>query len=115
VPDPKPWSDLIPTDDVGSFGRGFEAANRPMSAGTRPALIVVDMTLAFVDSAYPTGHSETGWPAVKANATLLGQPFRFKYLSRVIKAITSHPDVWVTTSTDIADHYLAAAESPLAA
>jgi hypothetical protein len=37
---------------------------------------------------------------------------RFTYLSRVIKAITSYPDVGVTASTD---HYLAAAESPLAA
>jgi maleamate amidohydrolase len=69
--DPKPWADLIPTDDVGSFGRGFEAMNRPMSAGSKPALVIVDMTLAFVDSAWPTGHSETGWPAVAANATLL--------------------------------------------
>jgi maleamate amidohydrolase len=69
--DPKPWADLIPSRDVGSFGRGFDAESRPMSAGTRPALVVVDMTLAFVDSAYPTGHGDTGWPAVKANATLL--------------------------------------------
>jgi len=69
--DPKPWNDLIPRDDVDSFRRGFDAATRPMSAGVRPALIVVDMTIAFVDSAYPTGHSATGWPAVEANAVLL--------------------------------------------
>jgi nicotinamidase-related amidase len=69
--DPKPWSDLIPPRDVGSFGGGFDAESRPMSAGTRPALVVVDMTMAFVDSAYPTGHGDTGWPAVKANVTLL--------------------------------------------
>jgi maleamate amidohydrolase len=68
---PKPWADLVPTEDVGSFGRGFEAEGRPMSAGSRPALVVVDMTFAFVDSGYPTGHGETGWPAVKANAVLL--------------------------------------------
>jgi maleamate amidohydrolase len=69
--DPKPWSDLIPTDDVKSFASGFNAAERPMSAGTTAAIVVVDMTLAFVDSAYPTGHSETGWPCVEANAELL--------------------------------------------
>jgi nicotinamidase-related amidase len=69
--DAKPWSDLIPTDDVESFQRGFDAMDRPMSAGTKPAIVVVDMTLAFVDSAYPSGHSETGWPAVEANARLL--------------------------------------------
>jgi nicotinamidase-related amidase len=67
----KPWADIIPTNDVGSFQRGFDAAARPITAGSSPALVIVDMTLAFVDSAYPTGHSETGWPAVAANAELL--------------------------------------------
>lgn len=67
----KPWSDLIPSEDVKSFSRGFDAAERAISAGTKPALVVVDMTRAFVDGAYPTGHSETGWPAVAANAELL--------------------------------------------
>jgi nicotinamidase-related amidase len=67
----KPWDGLIPGEDVESFGRGFARQQRPVSAGTRPALIVVDMTLAFVDSTYPSGHSETGYPAVAANRTLL--------------------------------------------
>jgi len=67
----KPWADLIPSDDLASFNRGFDPANRPMTAGVKPAIVVVDMTIAFVDSAYPTGHSETGWPAVDANAKLL--------------------------------------------
>jgi nicotinamidase-related amidase len=69
--DTKPWTGIVPTPDIGSFGRGFDAEDRPMSAGTKPAIVVVDMTLAFVDSAYRTGHSETGWPAVEANATLI--------------------------------------------
>ena len=69
--DTKPWANLIPTDDVVSFQRGFDAMDRAMTAGTSPAIVVVDMTRAFVDSAYPSGHSETGWPAVAANATLL--------------------------------------------
>jgi len=71
MPSPKPWEDLIPQDDVGSFARGFDASSRPISAGNRPAVVVVDMTLAFIDSAYPSGHSETGWPCVDANAKLL--------------------------------------------
>jgi maleamate amidohydrolase len=71
VTDQKPWMDIIPTDDVTSFQRGFDASNRPMTAGSKPAVVVVDMTLAFVDSAYPSGHSATGWPAVAANATLI--------------------------------------------
>lgn len=67
----KPWSDLIPKEDISSFRRGFDPEIRPMTAGTHPAVIVVDMTREFVDDAYPSGWSETGWPAVKANAALL--------------------------------------------
>jgi maleamate amidohydrolase len=67
----KPWDGVIPAEDIESFGRGFGRQQRPMSAGTRPAVIVVDMTLAFVDSTYPSGHSETGYPAVAANRKLL--------------------------------------------
>ena len=67
----KPWSDLIPKDDVNSFRRGFDPEERPMTAGLHPAVIVVDMTREFVDDAYPSGWGATGWPAVKANAALL--------------------------------------------
>lgn len=67
----KPWAELIPSDDLSNFKRGFDPATRPMTAGTKPAIVVVDMTLAFVDSAYRTGHSETGWPAVAATERLL--------------------------------------------
>ena len=34
-------------------------------------VLVVDFTAAFVDSAYPTGFSPTGWPAVEATVRLL--------------------------------------------
>lgn len=71
--DPKPWADVIPERDIESFGGGAGAADRPVSAGTSPAIVVVDMTLAFVDSAYRTGHSETGWPCVAANSELLAK------------------------------------------
>ncbi|HTW98273.1 MAG TPA: isochorismatase family protein [Acidimicrobiales bacterium] len=68
----KPWEGVMPAEDVEAFGRGFDASRfRPMTAGVRPALIVVDMTRAFVDSTYPSGFSPTGYPAVAANATLL--------------------------------------------
>ncbi len=67
----KPWSDVIPTVDVESFKNGFDPSDRPITAGSNPAVIVVDMTKAFVDSAYPTGWSETGYPAVEANKKLI--------------------------------------------
>jgi nicotinamidase-related amidase len=67
----KPWEGIMPPEDVAAFGRGFDHQYRPMSAGTKPSLIIVDMTRAFVDSTYPSGFSPTGYPAVAANAALL--------------------------------------------
>ncbi len=68
----KPWDDVIPLEDRAAFSTGFEMGEaRPIAAGIRPAVIVVDMTRAFVDSAYPKGFGETGWPAAAATAELL--------------------------------------------
>lgn len=69
--DPKPWEGLIPTEDALSFKKDAEFVDRDISAGTKPALIIVDMTRAFVDGRYPTGWTETGVPAATANAKLL--------------------------------------------
>jgi nicotinamidase-related amidase len=102
----KPWADLIPSDDLASFNRGFDPAERPMTAGVKPAIVVVDMTLAFVDSAYATGHSETGWPAVEANVKLLeaaraqGIPIFFTkaYADPTHKALPAERGKWKTGS-----------------
>jgi nicotinamidase-related amidase len=74
-----PWDGIIPEVDVLSFRKGPEFVDRPIDAGTKPALIIIDMTRAFVDSAYPTGWSETGYPAAAANAKLLAAARRFGY------------------------------------
>jgi len=67
----KPWADVIPPEDIASFRCGADPSERPLSAGTRPALVVVDFTREFVDDDYPTGWSATGRPAVLATARLL--------------------------------------------
>lgn len=67
-----PWDDVIPEADRQRYkAAGYGNEYRPITAGTRPAVIVVDMTREFVDSRWPTGNSETGYPAVAANARLL--------------------------------------------
>ncbi|MBD3884995.1 isochorismatase family protein [Phormidium tenue FACHB-886] len=66
-----PWSDVISDADILSFRSGLDGMERSLEAGIKPALIVVDMTRAFVDSSYPTGWSETGYPAVTVNRKLL--------------------------------------------
>jgi nicotinamidase-related amidase len=67
----RPWLRAIPREDVEAFRGGYDTIERPLQVGDRPALVIVDMTLAFVDDAYPTGWSATGWPCVRANASLL--------------------------------------------
>lgn len=67
-----PWDDVIPEADRQRYkAAGYGSEYRPITAGARPAVIVVDMTREFVDSRWPTGNSETGYPAVAANARLL--------------------------------------------
>lgn len=67
-----PWDDVIPDEDRERYrSAGYGDEYRPIDAGTKPAVIVVDMTREFVDGRWPTGNSETGFPAVKANARLL--------------------------------------------
>jgi len=67
----KPWADVMPQEDVSSFRRGVRPEQRPMTAGVRPAVIVVDMTREFVQDDYPSGWGATGQPAAEANARLL--------------------------------------------
>ncbi|MER5423991.1 polysaccharide deacetylase family protein [Streptosporangium roseum] len=45
--------------------------------------------------------------ALPLHTFIMGQPHRSKYLARLLKTITSTPEVWVCTSDDIAEHYLA--------
>lgn len=80
-----PWSDAIPPDDIArylaaGYGDTFSGDEfRAISAGTSPALIVVDMTLAFVDGRWPTGCGDTARPAVEAAARLLAEVRRLGY------------------------------------
>jgi nicotinamidase-related amidase len=71
MPASKPWHDVIPEADRVSFHAAHLDEDRPIGAGRRPALLVVDMTLDFVDSRYPLGFSETGGPAIAANRRVL--------------------------------------------
>lgn len=62
--------DKIPSDDIAALRKmrnGDFPAPQPLDS---PALIIVDMVAAFVDSAYPTGWSPTGEPCARAIAEL---------------------------------------------
>src|SRR5829696_3103817 len=63
------WDDVIPKEDLAVMGSEW-GRNRGM--GSSPALLVVDMTYAFVDDRFPLGYAATGWPCAEAIAELLG-------------------------------------------
>lgn len=65
-----PWDGVIPQQDLAAFRRAPDPIEGPPRAGSRPALLIVDMTRMFVDAAYPSGCA-AGAAAVAANVELL--------------------------------------------
>lgn len=44
--------------------------------------------------------------ALALHPFVIGQPFRAKYLDQALEFLAAQPDIWLTTSDEIADHYL---------
>jgi nicotinamidase-related amidase len=61
--------DHVSDEDLDYFEKG--GMGEEVGWGENPAVIVVDMTDAFVDGEYATGRTDTGQAAVEANETLL--------------------------------------------
>lgn len=55
-----PWDGLIPAADVESMEERGRPVERDPDFGVRPALLVVDMTRAFVQDGYPTNCNRWG-------------------------------------------------------
>lgn len=64
------WDDVIPAEDKAMLDR-YRGA-KEVGFGERPALLIVDMTYAFVDDRFSSGYSKTGVPCAENIATLLG-------------------------------------------
>jgi hypothetical protein len=43
--------------------------------------------------------------ALALHPFVIGQAFRAKYLDQALEFLTAQPDVWLTTSDEIAEHY----------
>ncbi|MFC7330877.1 polysaccharide deacetylase family protein [Marinactinospora rubrisoli] len=43
--------------------------------------------------------------ALALHPFVIGQPFRHKYLDQALDHLATRPDIWLTTSDEIADHY----------
>lgn len=69
--------------------------------------VVVDQ----FDQLYEDGAASGRVMALALHPFVMGQAFRQKYLAKALDHIVSRPGVWLTTSDDIAAHYLAAAST----
>lgn len=60
-----------------------------------------------VDQLYADAASGSGRVmALALHPFVIGQAFRHKYLDEALDHVANHPGVWLTTSDEIADHYL---------
>lgn len=57
------WDKIIPPEDLTAMQRVWGESR---GFGEQPALLVVDMTYAFVDDRYPQGYGKTGRPCAAA-------------------------------------------------
>lgn len=60
---PRPWDGLVPDADIRAMEARDNPHDRETNWGNTPALIVVDMTRAFVNPGYPVSCWETGGEA----------------------------------------------------
>lgn len=83
------WDDVIPDSDKRMFRKARMGGEG--SFGERPAVVVVDMSYGFVDSRYPLGNSEMGYPTANAIRSLLDTA-RLKNLPIFFTTGFSHSD-----------------------
>lgn len=59
----RPWDGVVPAEELATMDARW---GRAQGMGARPALLIVDMTWAFVDDRFPLGHGATGQPCARA-------------------------------------------------
>jgi peptidoglycan/xylan/chitin deacetylase (PgdA/CDA1 family) len=64
------------------------------------------MVMDQFDVLYEEGAHNARVMCLALHPFIVNQPFRHKYLDRALKYITSHEQVWLATSDEIADWYL---------
>ncbi|MEV6266667.1 polysaccharide deacetylase family protein [Kribbella sp. NPDC051936] len=86
----------VELNDLGLFLRGL--------SGPDFLQMVKDQYDVLRDESADTGRVM----ALALHPFVIGQPFRAKYLDLALRYIAAQPDVWMTTSDEIAAHYAAA-------
>jgi peptidoglycan/xylan/chitin deacetylase (PgdA/CDA1 family) len=62
---------------------------------------------AQFDQLYREGEENGRLMCIAFHPYAMGRPHRAKYLAEVLEYVTSHDRVWVTTTDEIAEYYLA--------
>jgi hypothetical protein len=76
-------------------------------SGDEYVRMVTDALDQLIEDSTPDGGRVMGLPI---HPFIVSQPSRHRYLARALEEIGARDEVWVTTSDDIADHYLATRE-----
>ncbi|MBO2449709.1 polysaccharide deacetylase family protein [Actinomadura barringtoniae] len=83
----------VELNDLGLFSKG--------TTGPDFVQIVKDQYEQLRDDSEHSGRVM----ALALHPFVTGQPFRAKYLDQALEFVAAQPDVWLTTSDEIADHY----------
>lgn len=63
------WDEFVPPGELERLReRGFGG---PVEVGARPAVLVIDVTLSFISTDYPTGCGQVGWDRLPAIVKLV--------------------------------------------
>ena len=68
----------------------------------------VELVRDQLDQLYADSADSGRVMALALHPFVIGQPFRHKYLLQALQYVANHPGVWLTTSDEIAEHYIRA-------
>ena len=68
----------------------------------------VELVRDQLDQLYADSADSGRVMALALHPFVVGQPFRHKYLLEALQYVANHPGVWLTTSDEIAEHYIRA-------
>ena len=68
----------------------------------------VELVRDQLDQLYADSADSGRVMALALHPFVVGQPFRHKYLLEALQYVANHPGVWLTTSDEVAEHYIRA-------
>lgn len=106
VNDEQPYPMKVRKNSLISLPYSIEINDIPafLDLGRSPAEFG-QMIMDQFDVLYEDGAASARVMSICLHPFLIGHPHRSKYFEKALQYITSHQDVWVTTGSEIVDHY----------